>query len=94
MNEFYKQLLDLYAGGELTDELKEELESAAFRDPELTYEMTTLKKTVDILHSVPEPTFTEESYQRILMKLYARGVELQTQSPDPTHLQLQLPIHT
>ena len=94
MNDFYNKLVDLYAGGELTEELEKELEQEAFLDPDLTYEMSTLKKTVDMIHSVPEPTFTEESYQRILMKLYARGVELQTKSPDPAHLQYSLPIQT
>ena len=94
MNEFYNKLVDLYAGGELTEELEKELEQEAFLDPDLTYEMSTLKKTVDMIHSVPEPNFTEESYQRILMKLYARGVELQTKRPDPAHLQYSLPIQT
>lgn len=94
MNDFYRKLVDLYADGELTEELKEELESEAFVDPELSYEMTTLKRTVDLIRSAPEPNFTEESYQRILMKLYSRGVELEPQSPTPTHLQYSLPIHT
>lgn len=94
MNDFYKKLVDLYAGGELTEELQEELESNAFRDPDLSYEMTTLKKTVELMKSMPDPTFTEESYQRILMKLYARGVDLEPKSPDPAHLQYSLPIQT
>ncbi|HEY3781358.1 MAG TPA: hypothetical protein VGL56_09770 [Fimbriimonadaceae bacterium] len=94
MNDLYNKLVDLYAGGELTEELEQELESKAFRDSDLAYEMSTLKKTVDIIQNAPDPTFTEESYQRILMKLYARGVELQTKSPDPAHLQFQLPINT
>ena len=94
MNDFYKKLVDLYAGGELTEELQEELEAEAFRDPELSYEMTTLKKTVELVRSVPDANFTEESYQRILMKLYARGVEPEIQSPQPAHLQYSLPIQT
>ena len=94
MNDMYRKLVDLYAGGELTEELEDELESAAFRDPDLSYEMTTLRKSVDLIRNMPEPTFTEESYQRILMKLYARGVELQTQAPDPAHLQYSLPIQS
>jgi len=94
MNDFYKKLVDLYAGGELTEELEEELEADAFRDPELSYEMTTLKRTVDLIQSSPEPNFTEESYQRILMKLYARGVDLQHKTPTPAHLQYSLPIQT
>src|SRR5947209_3445361 len=94
MNDFYKKLVDLYAGGELTEELQEELESEAFRDPDLSYEMTTMKRTVDLMRNMPDVPFTEESYQRILMKLYARGVELETKSPPPAHLQYSLPIQT
>jgi hypothetical protein len=94
MNDFYRKLVDLYAGGELTEELQEELEFEALRDPELSYEMSTLKKAVDMIKSSPEPQFTEESYQRILMKLYARGVDLQHKTPTPAHLQYSLPIQT
>ena len=94
MNDFYKKLVDLYAGGELTEELLEDLEAQAMRDPDLSYDMSTLKKTVELMQSVPGPNFTEESYQRILMKLYARGVDLEPQSPHPAHLQYSLPIQT
>jgi anti-sigma factor RsiW len=74
MTETYKKLVDLYAGHELTDELNAELESASLADPELAADMASLRLTVDALQSTPEPEFTEESYQRILMKVYARGV--------------------
>jgi hypothetical protein len=94
MNDFYQKLVDLYAGGELTEELQEELEANAFLDPDLSYEMTTLKRTVQMIQGSPEPNFTEESYQRILMKLYARGVDLQHKTPTPVHLQYSLPIKT
>lgn len=94
MNDFYQKLVDLYAGGELTEELEEELESAAFRDSDLSYEMTTLRRTVDMARNIPDPQFTEESYQRILMKLYARGADLTPKSPDPAHLQYSLPIQS
>jgi len=94
MNDMYRKLVDLYAGGELTEELEDELESAAFQDPDLSYEMTTLRKTVDVIRNMPEPSFTEESYQRILMKLYARGADLQIESPHPSHLQYSLPIQS
>jgi len=94
MNDFHKKLIDLYAGGELTEELQEELEAEAFRDPELSYEMTTMKRTVDMIRNSPDPNFTEESYQRILMKLYARGADLEPKSPAPAHLQYSLPIQT
>jgi hypothetical protein len=94
MNDLYNKLVDLYAGRELTEELEEELESAAFRDSDLSYEMSTMRKTVDLLQGAPGPEFTEESYQRILMKLYAKGVDLQHKTPTPAHLQYSLPIQT
>jgi len=93
-NDFYQKLVDLYADGELTEELEEDLEEAAYGDPDLSYEMTTMMKTVELVRNMPDPGFTEESYQRILMKLYARGVDLQTKAPTPSHLQYQLPIQT
>ncbi|MEQ1933382.1 MAG: hypothetical protein ABL962_05825, partial [Fimbriimonadaceae bacterium] len=60
MTETYRKLVDLYAGHELTDELNEELESAANADPELAADMASLRLTVDALQSTPEPEFTEE----------------------------------
>ena len=91
MNETYKKLVDLYAGNELPEDLAQEMELAAETDPDLKQDMTSLRQTVDILQN-DEFTFTEESYQRVLMKLYAKGGHLQTQSPDPRHLQYQLPM--
>lgn len=91
-NELYQKLVDLYAGGELPAELEDQMDWAAFTDPTLSHEMTTLRKTVGVLRAIPAPEFTEESYQRILMKLYARGVDVQPGAPDPTHLQYPLPI--
>jgi anti-sigma factor RsiW len=90
--DFYKKLVDMYAGDELPQELADEMEMEAFSDPELGHDMSTLRKTVQILRSQPKPEFTEESYQRILMKLYARGAEVQTSAPEPAHLQYHLPI--
>lgn len=72
-NETYHKLIDLYAGRELPEGLDEAMEMAAFNDPELSHEMTTMRKTVDALQASSGDTFTEESYQRILMKIYARG---------------------
>ena len=92
MNETYKKLVDLYAGNELPEDLTYEMEQAAATDPELKYDMTSLRQTVDSLQNIDDFTFTEESYQRVLMKLYAKGGHLQTQSPDPRHLQYQLPM--
>ncbi len=91
MNETYKKLVDLYAGNELPEDLVQEMELAAETDPELKHDMTSLRKTVETLQN-DELNFTEESYQRVLMKLYAKGGHLQTQSPDPRHLQYQLPM--
>ncbi len=90
--ELYRKLVDLYAGDELPQELKEELEAAAFIDPELMHDMATLKQTVDLLKTSPPPAFTEESFQRILMKLYTRGVDIEPREPAVSHLQYRLPI--
>jgi hypothetical protein len=91
-NEHYRKLVDLYAGRELPADLDHEMELAAFSDQELADDMLSLRQTVDLVQSEEGPSFTEESYQRILMKLYARGVEIQTSRPEPVHLQYQLPI--
>lgn len=91
MNDLYQKLVDLYAGNELTEELEAELESAALADPELKADMLAMRATVEALRAEPQPEFTDESYQRVLMRLYAKGVAMQ-RSPDPTHLQLHLPI--
>ena len=92
MNEFYSKLVDLYAGRELPSELESELEARASQDAKLAHDMLTLRTTVDALHStLDDVEFTEESYQRVLMKVYASGVEMQTTSA-PAHLQYYLPI--
>ncbi len=91
MNDTYKKLVDLYAGNELPEDLTQEMEMAAETDLDLKQDMTSLRRTVESLRA-DELEFTEESYQRVLMKLYARGGHLQTQSPDPRHLQYQLPM--
>jgi hypothetical protein len=91
-SEFYQKLVDMYAGCELSEELENEMQVAAFRDPSLSHDMATLKQTVNALRSIPTPEFTEESYQRVLMKLYTRGIDVEPKAPTPTHLQYQLPI--
>ena len=91
-SEFYKKLVDLYAGRELPSELEDQMEMAAFNDQGLSHDMSTLRKTVDLLHAEPAPDFSEVCYQRILMKMYARGVEVQTSTPESVHLQYQLPM--
>ena len=92
MNDLYRKLVDLYAGRELTEELEREMEAAATADPDLLFDMVSLRQTVDALKDEPVPDFTEESYQRVLMKMYARGIEVQPRSPDPVHLQYHLPM--
>jgi hypothetical protein len=91
-SEFYAKLVDMYAGRELSEELENEMQMAAFGDQALSHDMTTLRHTVDALRSTSGPEFTEESYQRVLMKLYARGVDVKPKAPTPSHLQYHLPI--
>ncbi len=92
MNDLYQKLVDLYAGRELTEEMEHEMEAAGAADHALMVDMVSLRQTVDALKNEPAPDFTEESYQRILMKMYARGIEVQQRSPDPAHLQYHLPM--
>jgi hypothetical protein len=93
MNEgIYKQLVDLYAGEELTEELNQELEAKAMTDQALSHDMYTLKKTLELLRQSDEACLTEESSQRILNKMRGRGIEVEQNSPDPAHLQYHLPI--
>ncbi|RYG34712.1 hypothetical protein EON81_14845 [bacterium] len=92
MNELHKKLVDMYAGRELPSELEDEMEAAAFADTSLSHEMATLRRTVDLLHEAPEPNMTEESYQRVLMRLYGRGIDISPQAKTPVHLQYSLPI--
>jgi hypothetical protein len=90
--DFYRRLVDLYAGGELPQDLVEEMEIASLKDRDLAYEMSSLKSTLELLKRESEPQFTEESYHRILMKLYASGAPAETKSPAPAHMQYHLPI--
>ena len=93
MNTLYDKLVDLYAGRELPSELEAELEARASQDHALAHDMLTLRATVDALDTTKDDVeFTEESYQRILMKVYARGVDMEPVSPPPAHLQYYLPI--
>lgn len=90
--DLYSKLVDLYAGGELPADVQATMEAAAATNPALATDMMTLRQTVHAVRAQRTADFTEESYQRILLKMYARGIELQKQSPDPFHLQYQLPI--
>lgn len=91
-NDLYEKLVDLYAGRELPAELEDQMELAASSDPSLGRDMSSLRTTVDTLKAIDDPEFTEESYQRILMKVYARGVDIQPQAPAPAHFQYHLPL--
>ena len=91
-NEYHRRLVDLYAGRELPTELEADMERAALRDPDLAVDMMSLRGTVDLARADDEASFTEESYQRILTKLFARGAGVASRSPEPAHLQYQLPI--
>jgi hypothetical protein len=91
-NDLLKKLVDLYAGRELPSELDDQMEAAAADDSTLRADMISLRGTVDMLQSDPGPSFSEESYQRVLMKLYTRGAAIQPKAPAPIHLQYQLPM--
>lgn len=92
MNDLYQKLVDLYAGDELPTELKDELESAAQNDPALKHDMQSLKTTVDALRSLPEPAFGEESFQRILLRMYTKGADIDVRQPANDIWQLNLPL--
>jgi hypothetical protein len=90
--DLYWKLVDLYAGRELPTELEDHLEHEAATDAELALELNDMRQTVDILRAIPAPEFTEESYQRVLMKLYARGADVQPKTEAPAHFQYHLPL--
>ena len=91
-NDLLKKLVDLYAERELPSELENDLERAAEADRAMKEDMMSLRQTVDLLDQDKGPVFNEETYQRILMKLYARGAAIQPKAPAPTYLQYHLPI--
>ncbi len=91
-HDFYMKLVDLYAGGELPQELEDEMTWSSMGDQALSHEMNSLRRTVELIRELPDAEYTEESHQRILMKLYARGAAVQPASPEPSHLQYHLPM--
>jgi hypothetical protein len=91
-NEIYKKLVDMYAGDELTEELIAEMDARAINDPELSHDMFTLKRTLELMRQTDDVRLTEESSQRILLKMRTRGAIVEQNSPDPLHLQYHLPI--
>ena len=90
--EIDRLLVDLYASDELTEELTTELEDRAMSDPELSHDMFTLRQTYELLQKTDGLELTEESSQRILMKMRTKGARIEQNSPDPAHLQYHLPI--
>src|SRR5207244_3002044 len=67
-------------------------ELPAFEDAEPSHYMSTLRRTVTALKADRGPEFSEESYQRVLMKLYTRGAPIESRTPEPAHLQYHLPM--
>lgn len=93
MNELLmQQLVDLYVDEELTEETMEAVQASAMNDPAMSHDIYTLRATLDALRKSDDTHLTEESSQRILMKLRAKGVGIEQNSPDPAHLQYHLPI--
>lgn len=90
--DLYWKLVDLYAGHELPTAVEEEMEIAALAEPDLAEEMRTMRETYDCLKDEPVPEFSEETNQRILMKLYLAGTDLEPATPATPHFQYQLQI--
>ena len=90
-SELYKKLVDMYADRELTEELIQEMEAYAETDDELKQDMISLRATVDILREMHgDVEVSEETYQRILLKLRSAGVQIETAAPE--YWQYQLPM--
>ena len=87
----YQKLVDLYVGDELPEELAEDLQAAAFGDPALAHDIRTLRQTLGALQSVPAPVFGEESFERVLYRLYLEGATPETRRAFATS-QYQLPM--
>lgn len=91
-NDMMRKLVDLYAERELPAELEDPLEMAASGDAELRRDMASLRHTVDVVRR-ERTYYSEETHQRILMKLYAQGAGIEPPSPEPSHFQYALPIN-
>ena len=93
MNEqLMQQLVDLYIDEELTEEAMESVEASAMTDPAIGHDIYTLRATLNALRKSDDVHLSEESSQRVLMKLRTKGVGIEQNSPDPAHLQYHLPI--
>jgi hypothetical protein len=92
--DLYNRLVDLYADDELPQELKDELESEAYRNPQIASDMQTLKTTLTHLRALPSEEFTPMSFDKILNKLYAGGMKdppVQVPDSNTIYLQFNLP---
>lgn len=87
-----EEMVNLYAEGSLSEEAAAAMDARVGADPELEAEAASLKWVVDQLRSDPGPVFTEESYQRILIKLQQKGAEIPPAKTTPAFWQYQLPI--
>lgn len=87
-----QQLVDLYVDEELSEAGMEAVESAAMNDPMTSHDIYTLRATLKAMRKWDDVQLTEESSQRILLKMRARGAGVEQNSPDPAHLQYHLPI--
>lgn len=90
--DLYQQLVNLYAGSELSEEGIELLNAEAAKDEALALEMKSLRDSVQLLQNLPSAPFGEETYQRILMKMISRGADIETPAPEPKHIQYHLPM--
>lgn len=91
--ELYKKLVDMYVGQELTEELMQEMKAFSQTDDELKQDMISLRATVDILQEMHHDVdVSEETHQRILLKLRSAGVQIENAAPEPQYWQYQLPM--
>ncbi len=99
-HDILKKLVDLYAAHELPLAVEEEMEAAATADPELAFEMRSLRETVDSIRESEKPVFSAEIEERILSKILMRqyGQQLSPIADEDAstnfHYQYQLPIRS
>ncbi|MBL8068109.1 MAG: hypothetical protein JNM28_06645 [Armatimonadetes bacterium] len=92
MSDLYRKLVDLYAGGELPEEMVDDLNQAAAHDESLATDMATLKQTVELLRSEPAPEFNEQDYLRIIFRMQTAGAEIEFAEAERNPGQYQLPM--
>lgn len=88
-----QRLVDLYAGDELPEELERDLEELAADDADLRQDMDRLRGVVALLRAHPPARYTEETEQRILLKLAMAGASIEAADATPSHWQYPLPIN-